>query len=1020
VGLTTYCSLLDVAVTLNLIPLILSLQGNTFQTGRSIYSIRLFAMSLVGPGNSQRERLDRNSPGSNDSKSSIHLHLRFGLYEFNSQTHELRKGGLRLKIPHQSFQILAMLLERPGEVVSREDMRRKLWPSDVFVNFEASLNSAVQRLRSALQDTSLEPRYIETLPKVGYRFIAAVETLTPVFEETPQSEALPKNTTLKSAELPSLETTPDGVSTVPPVQRHNRTYWAASIALLVLLAAYVGYRHSRHQQLPAAQAQPVFAVPAAAPSAIHASVTRRSVAVMGFTNASGDARNLWLSTAFTEMIVTELAAGGQLRTVAEEDVARAKHELSLTNKDSYGGATLTKIHKDLGCDYVVAGSYLAIGEAVSGRVRLDARLQDTVTGDTVASLAVVGSQSDLFDLASRAGEQLRAKLGVDTLTPTESEEVKLALPSNPTAARLYAEGLAKLQLYDNVAASDLYQKVIRLQPDFAPAYSALAMAWFSLGHDAQATDALRKALDLAHNLPQPVRLETEARYREMSGDWTQAIEIYSHLEQSYPDNLGYGLELARAQDSLGNSVEAAATIAALRKSSLLDREDPRIDLTEARIALHLGDFKRQLAVAETAAGKSERIGARLLLARAELFEGYAKGDLGDFRGALDAYAVAKRTFQEYGNLDDSAIAVMEIGNTLLEQGDIAGAKESLLQALNIFRKNGDQTGLAVGLSNLAAVYEAEGDLPKAESLDRASLAIQVKRNAKGKHELIMCNVAMLLEHQGKFGDAKDMLEPLVEHLRNVGKKSLLAYAIRTLGSIAEAQGDMPTALRMYQEAASLFKEMGDKKEYAGAERSLGEAFLREADFLSSKHALSEALSVDHDIGAKADADVDQVKLAEVSLAQAGSVDMATLQSAINELRQQKITNDEIEGEIVLARENIQQRRTAEAAKMLGQTAVLSAKSYDPTVRFDVALAIAYLRAVQHRFNDARRIIRPALQSSMGMGCVRCQLEARLQLGEVEIQAGNAERGRNQLHELANDAGSRGFRLIAERAAADSR
>ena len=120
-------------------------------------------------------------------------------------------------------------------------------------------------------------------------------------------------------------------------------------------------------------------------------------------------------------------------------MSRAKHELSLTNRDSYGGNTLTKIRKDIGCDYVVVGSYLAIGQAGKGRVRLDARVEDALTGDTVASFAVVGSQSDLFNLASRAGEQLRAKLGAETLTLTEAEEVKLALPSDPEAARLYSD-----------------------------------------------------------------------------------------------------------------------------------------------------------------------------------------------------------------------------------------------------------------------------------------------------------------------------------------------------------------------------------------------------------------------------------------------------------------------------------------------------------------------------------------------------------------------------------------------------
>lgn len=148
--------------------------------------------------------------------------------------------------------------------------------------------------------------------------------------------------------------------------------------------------------------------------------------------------------------------------------------------------------------------------------------------------------------------------------------------------------------------------------------------------------------------------------------------------------------------------------------------------------------------------------------------------------------------------------------------------------------------------------------------------------------------------------------------------------------------------------------------------------------------------------------------------------MGALQSVIDQFRRQKITDSEIEAEIVLAREDIQQVKTAEAAKMLGQTAILSAKSYDPTTRFDVALATAHLQAAQHRFDDARRTIRPALQSAMTIGCVRCQLEARLELGEIEIQAGHAERGRAQLHRLAEEAGSRGFRLIAGGAAADAR
>jgi tetratricopeptide (TPR) repeat protein len=902
-----------------------------------------------------------------------------------------------------------MLLERPGEIVSREDLRRKLWPSDVFVNFEASLNSAVQRLRSTLQDTSLEPRYIETLPRVGYRFIASVESLIPVANQSPPSPAM-----VDSAELPPVATVrADESPAAPPERGRTWLYWTATVLFLILVVSFVGYRHSvRNPRVPETRTQFPQVVPSSPP--------RLSVAVIGFTNASGNTRDVWLSTAFTEMLATELAAGDHLRTVPEEDVARAKLELSLTNRDSYGSNTLTKIRKDIGCDYVVAGSYLAIGPASSGRVRLDARLQDAVTGDTVASVGVVGSQSDLFDLASRAGEQLRARLGLGTLTPTEAEEAKFTLPSNPEAARLYADGLAKLRLYDDAAARDMLQQVVGLQPEYSPAYSALATAWSDLGSDVEAKAAARKAMDLAGFLPEQARLQTEARYHEMNGDWTRAVEIYSRLQRSYPDNLDYGLDLASAQLNKGGSAEAEAIIGALRKLSSPQRDDPRIDLVEARVAGELADYKRQRTLAENASGKSEIAGARLLQARAKLIGGSASFFLGDLSSAVDADTVARQMFAESGDFDRSAVASMNIGGVLATQGDIVGAMHNIKQALNVFRKQGDQPRLAAALSNLGEMYQIQGDLPIAENHFREAVAIFTKLNRVDERDVVTKNLADLLQHRGQFREAKNILEPLLERVRTGGSKSVLGTTMQTLGSIAETQGDMTTALQMYQDAVARLKETGAKTDYTAAERSLGKALLREGDFASAKQYLSDALLVDRETGAKTDTAMDDVELAKLSLAQAGPVDTDELRSVIDQFRLQKITDGEIEAEIVFAGENIQQGKSSEAANILRQTSLLSAKSYDPTVRFDVALATADARAAQHDFEDARRAIRPALEKAVVVGCVRCQLEARLELGEIAVQAGNAELGRTQLRELADEARTRGFRLIAERAAADSR
>jgi eukaryotic-like serine/threonine-protein kinase len=805
------------------------------------------------------------------------------------------------------------------------------------------------------------------------------------------------------------------VKTFPaPVRNLHR--WGTAIALLLLIstAVYVGYRYRRRAQ--------VETQPSAGPSAsvltriVSVSQIRRSVAIMGFANVAGDSRNLWLSTAFTEMLATELAAGDHLRTIAGEHVARAKLELSVSNEDSYAPDTLSRIRKDLGCDYVVTGSYLAVGEAENGKLRLDVRVQDAANGDTVANIAVVGSRSDLFDLASRAGEQLRAKLGASTLTETELAEARVVLPSDPEAAQLYSEGLAKLRIYDDVEAGRLFERVIRSQPEYGPAYSGLASAWFALGYDARAITAARKAMDLAQNLPEQARMQTEARYHEMNAEWSQAVGIYIRLWQSYPDNLDYGLNLAEAQDAMGKGADATATLAALRKLPPPARDDPRIDITEAKVAGDLGDYKRAQTLAHTAAGKAEIAGARLLLARAKLIEGYASFFLGNLSSAVDADTVAQRVFSESGDLDKSAVASMNIGGVLATQGDITGAKHSIEQALKVFRKQGDQARVAAALSNLGEMYGIEGDLPRGENLVRQSVAIFAKLNRINQEDDVTYNLAELLQHQGKLQEAKDILQPLREHLRSEGNKSVLGTVMRTLGSIAETQGDMATALRMYQDAVANVKETGVKTDYTSAERALGNAFLREGDFVSAKQVLSDALSVDRETGGKIDTALDQLELAELSLEEPGPADMSALRSAIDQFRLQKITNGEIKAEIVLARANMQQGKTAEAAKLLQETTALSSKSYDPTVRFDVALATAQLRTAQHRFEDARRGLRPALEKAVAIGCVRCQLEGQLQLGEIEVQSGNAERGRAQLRQLADEAERRGFRLIAQQAA----
>ena len=193
---------------------------------------------------------------------------------------------------------------------------------------------------------------------------------------------------------------------------------------------------------------------------------RRAVAVLGFRNLAGRPDDNWLSTAFTEMLSTELAAGGSLRLVPGEDVARAKRELPLADEDTLARSTLERLRTNPGADVVVLGSYTLLPGKDENRIRLDIRLQDTVAGETIAEQALTGSEDKLFELAAQAGSELRQSLGASAVSGEAINAARASLPSNQKAVRLYAEGRAKLWAFDFQGARDLLIKAVAADPNY--------------------------------------------------------------------------------------------------------------------------------------------------------------------------------------------------------------------------------------------------------------------------------------------------------------------------------------------------------------------------------------------------------------------------------------------------------------------------------------------------------------------------------------------------------------------------
>jgi DNA-binding winged helix-turn-helix (wHTH) protein/tetratricopeptide (TPR) repeat protein len=892
----------------------------------------------------------------------------FGVFEADLRAAELRKHGVRIKLQEQPFQILSLLLEHPGEVVSREELRQKLWPAHTFVDFDRSLNKAMTKLRAALGDSADSPRYVETIPRHGYRFLAPVhvhyqEPVATISEEVhadqPRSKVTSNGTGQKPARLSRF------TSIVRTREGRMRLYGSVAAVLVAICAAFIYARF--HQPVALGSTSAILS-------------PRASVAVLGFTNLSGDPQEEWLSTAFSDWLTTELTAGEQLRAIPAESIARMKMELSLPEVGSLGGESLVRIRKNLGTDYVVAGSYALLGEKSDGQLRLDLRLQDTRSGETIGTISEVGTVAHLLDLVSRAGEQLREKLGVRAVTREEAAEVAIALPLKPETAKLYSEGRAKLRSFDALSARDLLLKAVDVEPNYALSHAALATAWAGLGYDEKAKAEAKKAFDLSPDLARADRLSTEALYREMSLNWDKAIEINRALFDFFPDNLEYGLALVNAQIQGNKWKEALETISALRELPPPLRDDPRIDLAEGYAARSLGDGKRADSSIARAAEKARAAGASLLLARARLDQAWTYENLGRFSEVEEAVREAKQVYTAADDRRGVAEATTIGAIALRNEGDYLGAKKAYEEALILYRQIGYRSGLAAENDNIGDTLIYLGDLAGAQRSYEAALAIYHEIADQNGEALAKNGLGDVFLAFGNHEKAKELYEGSLDICGQIGNRGRGAGALEGLGRVHALEGDLARALKEQREARAVFEEIGDRTEVAHVDSYLAEIFLEEG---KEEEAASSA------------------------------------KQAVEVFEKTRATSDKAAANLLLAETLLAGGRVVESRNSVDQVLRVAAETHNRELELEAALVRARALAASGRPADISASIdelNRVVADAMGAKFVDVAFEGRLALGEIELRSDNPAAGRTRLESLEKESATAGFVLIARKAA----
>jgi TolB-like protein/DNA-binding winged helix-turn-helix (wHTH) protein/Flp pilus assembly protein TadD len=379
--------------------------------------------------------------------------VRFGTYEVSLQSGEVRKAGLRIRVQQQPMKLLEILLERPGEVITREELRSRVWTDESFGDFDQAVNIAIAKLRSALGDSAENPRFIETLPKRGYRFIADVSVVDadarPKRPEPTDGDSTATGARDEEGNSNNREKPQGPGLAVAPTRRLWPTLRIIIAFALVLSFSMLAIRLLRSRG--------------------HASADIRSLAVLPLENLSADASQSYFADGMTDELITDLAQISALRVISRTSVM------------VYKGARkpLPQIARELNVDAVVEGTVLRSGD----QVRITAQLIEASTDKHLWSQSYEGELRDTLALQNTVARAIADQIRIN-VTPQEQAALKNVKVVDPQAYESYLKG----RYFWNKRTADglkvalaYFNQAVEEDPKYAQAYSGLADTYALLG-----------------------------------------------------------------------------------------------------------------------------------------------------------------------------------------------------------------------------------------------------------------------------------------------------------------------------------------------------------------------------------------------------------------------------------------------------------------------------------------------------------------------------------------------------------
>jgi tetratricopeptide (TPR) repeat protein/class 3 adenylate cyclase/TolB-like protein len=737
---------------------------------------------------------------------------------------------------------------------------------------------------------------------------------------------------------------------------------------------------------------------------------RRSIAVLGFKNITQRKEDDWISDTLSEQLPTELAAGEKVRIVPTEQIERAKNDLPVAHLESVGSDVFSALRKRFDSDLIVVGSFVN----VDGEIRVDIRAQDATTRETVASVAETGRPEEIVSLVTRAGVDLREKLGLGDMSATEAAQANASRPSNPQAARFYSEGVTQLRQFNALDARKLLEKATDADPNYAMAYSALAAAWDRLGYDSKRLQAAKSAFELSPKLAREERLSIEAQYRVANSELDKAVEIYRALWTFFPDELDYGLRLAAVQSFASKGQDALATVQAMRRIAGPTRDDPRIDLAAVEAFETLSDYKQEIEAAAVAIEKANRLGQHFLVAEAEWRRCIGLDNLGQYADARSAGERAEAAYAAANYYLGVARSLTCIGNVLSDQGNLAAARKPREDALKFAREVGSQRDIAGALNNLANLLSTTGDPEGAIKNYREALAVSKDIGDVAGIALFENNLGTIYLSQGKFDAGRRMFELSETTGQQAGDMGRVVQALTNISFVKVLAGDLDGAQKNIEDSIALARQQGMQSYAAASIQGLGDVLFARGDLGGAEKNYKDALEMRSKLGEKSGIASSRVSIAKVALEAEKPGEAATLaKQAAEEFASEKDPDNETLAHDIVAQALIKQGKFSDAQAEIQQAQKLP--SGDRTIRLSLEVTSARVMTKSGDFAGSAKKANDALAEANAIKAVPILFQARLAKGELQLASHRPEQARATLRSLQSDASKRGFQLLARKA-----